>query len=193
MRINNTNSPQFKKTYIFQVPKSSLQKPNDLDYCLDVFAGSIKAAGKSQQKTAKAFIFVENPGYSHAKRVLNYFPEYSNCSIHWLNQNAKTDIEGPFDENSVSFMVFTDEEYDKAVKTFNKNTNLKYCINMLIDSFKQKGKKEAPILNQLAKEARYSEHLNEKALDIIGDSPALLVKTNDLKDLTQKIKLTIFA
>ena len=129
MKINNINFSNFKGLYYVQARKDMFKKPNQPLECESEFRDMIDFASNMYGSKPKEFtVYLESPGHEMALRALKK-TTFSNCSVPWLNKNAKTRIFEGLKDGYYSFFVATDKDADEFSVFYEKKSLIKAVRN----------------------------------------------------------------
>ena len=192
MKISNINFLNFKGLYYVQARKDMFKKPNQPLECESEFRDMIDFASNMYGSKPKEFtVYLESPGHEMALRALKK-TTFSNCSVPWLNKNAKTRIFEGLKDGYYSFFVATDKDADEFSVLYEKKSLIKAVRNFskIVNAANiyQETDKKLDVLQQFA---RLLDEEDESFFEDLKGRRKLLVKADSPDELVCKLSLNV--
>ena len=145
IQTNNSNYPNFKGTYIVQIPNKAFANSENIKECSKLVGdqmSKLMRPNKFLQKcnkllnmfNSKLFCYPERFSYMFSKTGMDV--NNMNNSIKWLRENTGLPVADVLRENFHSFFIYTNKDADNVLKEITldcKNTRVPEFIEIYTD------------------------------------------------------------
>lgn len=145
IQTNNSNYPNFKGTYIVQIPHKAFANPENIKECSKLVGdqmSKLMRPNKFLQKcnkllnmfNSKLFCYPERFSYMFSKTGMDV--NNMNNSIKWLRENTGLPVADVLRKNFHSFFIYTNKDADNVLKEITsacKNTRVPEFIEKYTD------------------------------------------------------------
>lgn len=145
IQTNNSNYPNFKGTYIVQIPHKAFANPENIKECSKLVGdqmSKLMRPNKFLQKCNKLLNMFNSQVFCYPERFSYMFSKTGmdvnnmNNSIKWLRENTGLPVADVLRKNFHSFFIYTNKDADNVLKEITsacKNTRVPEFIEKYTD------------------------------------------------------------